>query len=100
MFAGANVTAGAMANPQAVNDIVATTYDKSVTVDVLKNDIDMTSCGQMVVDTVAGSGLRKGTLTINADKTLTYVPDRTKFGIDSVEYSVRCGTDAPVKAKV
>jgi hypothetical protein len=75
---------------EANGDVAMTNYNHSTNIDVLKNDnlacfVDLT---KLTLDTVAGSGLRNGSLTINPDKTLTYIPKNNISGIDSVDYTV------------
>ncbi|MDR2125250.1 MAG: FG-GAP-like repeat-containing protein, partial [Prevotellaceae bacterium] len=74
----------------AYDDMVAAIYNQPIDIDVLAND--SVSClpdlTQLKIDTVAGSGLHKGSIVINSDKTLTYTPNHNVFGIDSVDYTI------------
>ncbi|MDR2285926.1 MAG: hypothetical protein LBE04_00385 [Prevotellaceae bacterium] len=75
---------------KANNDVAIVTYNQPKIIDVLAND-SMRCCtdlNALTIDTVAGSGLRRGSLRINPDKTLTYTAGNNVFGIDSVDYTV------------
>ncbi|MDR2127410.1 MAG: Ig-like domain-containing protein, partial [Prevotellaceae bacterium] len=78
---------------KAFCDTVLLLFNDIVKFDALANDMFNCSRNQLIVDTVAKSGLRKGSLTINDDQTFTYKPVKNTFGIDSVEYSIEYGTD-------
>ncbi|MFJ4109633.1 cadherin-like domain-containing protein [Oerskovia enterophila] len=73
--------------PRAVDDVVATTQDVPVTIDVLANDTDVES----VTVTAGQTGPFHGAVVVNADNTITYTPEPGFFGIDSFTYTV---TDA------
>jgi hypothetical protein len=75
---------------EANNDVAIVTYNQPKIIDVLAND-DMKCCPNLKaakIDTVAGSGLHRGSLHINSDNTLTYTAKNNVFGIDSVDYTV------------
>ncbi|MDR2064592.1 MAG: Ig-like domain-containing protein, partial [Prevotellaceae bacterium] len=78
---------------KAVSDTILFIFNDSVKLDALANDLFDCDKSQVVVDTVAGSGLSKGSLVINADKTFTYTSNKNEFGIDSIKYFIACGTD-------
>ncbi|MDR1553143.1 MAG: gliding motility-associated C-terminal domain-containing protein [Prevotellaceae bacterium] len=77
-------------NNVAVNDIVSVMFEQPVTFDVLANDFIACNISQVNINIISSLA---GNLTVNADKTLTYTPVNNTFGIDSVEYSITCGTD-------
>jgi hypothetical protein len=73
-----------------VNDSATTTVSMPVTIDILAND-DYSECtGSIALDSVAGSGLHYGILTISVDKMFVYTPNAGHFGIDSVDYELSC----------
>ena len=71
--------------PDARNDSVVTLQDRPVTVNVLAND-SIPSPGTTNFAVVAQPG--NGTLTVNADKTIKYVPNVGFLGSDSFTYSL------------
>ncbi len=73
--------------PTAVNDAVSVDEDTSVTVPVLDNDVDPD--GDPLTITAAQAG--NGTVTINADGTLTYIGDPNFNGVDTVTYTIDDG---------
>jgi hypothetical protein len=79
-----------------VRDYIITT-PVATTFDVLDNDYFGT-CGRDALtafDTIADSGLKRGTLTINADSSFTYTPANPGFlGVDSLMYYIKCGADS------
>jgi hypothetical protein len=92
---GSNLFAGTQSDDlTAVNDVASVVFNSPTEIDALANDV-FKNCTkeQITVDTVAGSGLRRGTIAINSDRTFTYTPQKTAFGIDSVQYSIKCGTE-------
>jgi hypothetical protein len=48
----------------------------------------------MLIDTLAGSSLRCGSLTINGDATITYKADKGMSGTDSLAYVITCDADS------
>jgi ABC-type uncharacterized transport system substrate-binding protein len=75
--------------PVAVNDgPVSTVHDSSVDVNVLANDSDADGDSLMVVSVTQPSN---GSVTINADFSLTYTPDAGFVGDDSFTYTVEDG---------
>jgi hypothetical protein len=76
---------------RAVNDTVVIDYSSKggIGFDALGNDIFTCSMDQISIDTVAGSGLHYGSLTIEPSNGITYKADKG-YGIDSVEYSISC----------
>ncbi|MGY5865609.1 MAG: Ig-like domain-containing protein, partial [Candidatus Thorarchaeota archaeon] len=83
--------------PMATDDEVSTNEDTPVTIDVLANDNDIDSIFLTVVSATAPS---HGTVTINADGTLTYLPDADYHGPDSFTYTVDDGDGATDSATV
>ncbi|MDR1895811.1 MAG: hypothetical protein LBR10_03370, partial [Prevotellaceae bacterium] len=66
-----------------------------VNIDVLAND-NPGACADrnsLTLDTIAGTGLRYGSLTLNPDKTVTYSAFKNAQGVDRISYSVRCNAD-------
>ena len=97
--AGATVTvtveaAGNQA-PQAVDDAVETESKTPVTIGVLINDWDPD--GDALTVTSVSNGV-KGTVTINADGTVTYTPGRKFKGSDNFTYVVSDGLSTAVAA--
>jgi hypothetical protein len=86
------------ANLRAYNDTVWLTYNESITFDALANDVLTCDRNQAIVEIVRNSGLRRGNLAIDGNE-FTYTPAKDIYGIDSVQYSIRCGTDTR-RAKV
>ena len=77
--------------PVAVDDTDSTPEDTPVTTDVLANDSDVDGTldiGSVTV-TVAPAN---GTVTVNADGTVTYTPNANWFGTDTYTYQV-CDDD-------
>ncbi len=67
------------------DDTASTDEDTSVTIDVLAND---TYGSDDTVSVVAASDPANGTVTIEADGTITYVPDPDFNGVDTFAYTV------------
>jgi subtilisin family serine protease len=75
--------------PIAVDDAPAAfDEDASVTIDVLANDTDPD--GDVLAVSWAADG-DHGTVVINADERLTYIPDADYFGTDSFAYGISDG---------
>ncbi|NNF10470.1 MAG: tandem-95 repeat protein [Acidimicrobiia bacterium] len=84
------VTVAAVNDSPAVEDDPATaTEDSSVTIDVLANDSDPDGDPLTVVGTSAPA---HGTVSINPDGTLTYMPVPDFSGTDSFTYTATDGT--------
>ena len=71
--------------PDAVNDTATTSEDHATTINVLGNDTDPD--GDAL--TVTGATALHGTVTINANGTLTYTPNANYNGTDTITYTVR-----------
>jgi hypothetical protein len=84
------VTVTAPNNPPVANDDSATTQeDTPVTIDVLANDTDADGDPLTVTNlTQAGNG----TVSLNADKTVTYTPNSGFVGDDTFTYTANDGT--------
>jgi len=98
-----SITVTAANDPPTANDDSATTQeDKPIaTIDVLTNDTDV---DDDQLTTAAVTQGKNGSVTINADNTLSYNPNANFCGTDSFTYTVRDGkggTDtATVNVKV
>ena len=97
--AGATVTVTVQTagnqTPQAVDDAVATESKTPVTIGVLINDWDPD--GDPLTVTSVSNGV-KGTVTINADSTVTYTPGPKFKGSDNFTYVVSDGLSTAVAA--
>ena len=74
--------------PVAVNDNVSMTTPSVVTIPVLSNDYDPEGSVIKVVSFSQGS---KGSVSLNTDGTINYVPGRSFKGSDSFSYSISDG---------
>ena len=97
--ASVTVTVGGTANqpPLAVDDNASTQEDTAVTIMVLANDSDPD--GDPLILATVGQGA-KGTVTINADGTITYRPHPKSKGSDSFGYTIRDGAGNAASAVV
>ncbi|ETD01673.1 Hint domain-containing protein [Rhodobacter capsulatus] len=73
--------------PDAVNDSAATNFQTAVTVPVLANDTDID--GDTL--TVTGASSPNGTVTVNADGTITFTPETGFTGDATITYTVSDG---------
>nr|WP_250645642.1 Ig-like domain-containing protein [Salidesulfovibrio onnuriiensis] len=87
--------------PVAVDDTATTAEDTPVTIDVLSNDTDVEGDALSVV-TDAGKAptALHGTVTVNADGTLTYTPAANYNGPDTITYTVSDGQGGESTATV
>jgi len=87
--------------PVAVDDLAATTLNKSVKINVLINDIDPDS-GDILTNNGAIVAPKYGSLVLNEDGTFTYTPNEDYLGDDSFTYSVTDGlnTSTAVEVKI
>ncbi|MDJ0660362.1 MAG: Ig-like domain-containing protein, partial [Crocosphaera sp.] len=77
--------------PDALDDIAHTDENSPVVIDVLANDSDID--GDIL--TVDSTGLANhGTVTLNEDGTVTYIPEQDFFGTDSFTYQVTDGINS------
>jgi gliding motility-associated-like protein len=74
--------------PLAVDDAVSTNEDTSVVIDPLDNDTD----GNGDVLDISSATAGNGTVTINDDGTITYVPNPNYCGTDTITYTVCDGS--------
>jgi len=79
--------------PVAIDDQTVTESGKSVVIDVLNNDSDPD--GQ-VISVIGHTQAEHGTITLNANKTLTYTAPSDFTGVVYVQYSISNGTDAAI----
>jgi hypothetical protein len=88
------IVVGAVPDP-VVNDDAATTSEGTpVTIDVLANDVEVDGLTLAVLDP------SNGTVTGNADGTVTYVPNPGFTGKDSFFYTLSDGTSESLRARV
>ena len=86
-------------DPVAADDTAATTPDVAVVVNVLANDTDGAPDGDAL--TVTGTTApANGSVTINADGTVTYTPNTGFTGTDTFDYTVSDGQGGTVTATV
>lgn len=81
--------------PIAMNDTAGTLLNTNVVVDILENDSDADGDPLTVFSAVANNG----SVTINGDGTVTYMPNSDWCGIDTITYIVadgNSGTDTAV----
>lgn len=77
--------------PIAVNDTASTTEDTPLlNIDVLSNDTDPDG-DPLSIDLSFPPKAAHGTVTVNADGTLNYTPDRDFNGVDTVVYRITDG---------
>lgn len=91
-----NVEAGNLP-PVLQNDNVSTTQNTPVNINVLANDSDPENDPLTVVDVTNGVN---GTLTINADNTITYTPTPGFTGLTGFTYTVSDGNGNTASATV
>ncbi|GJD94845.1 Ig-like domain-containing protein [Methylobacterium iners] len=82
--------------PDAVPDTASVAEDDSVTISVLGNDIDPD--GDTLSVTAAQAS--RGSVTINADGTLTYTPNPNFHGTDTITYAILDGNGGTATASV
>ena len=87
----------ANSNPQADNDAQGTDEDTPVVIAVLLNDSDPEGDH---LDVAATSDPAHGSVTVNADGTVTYTPDAEYSGPDSFTYTVSDGNGGTDTATV
>ncbi len=83
--------------PNAVNDAATTDEDSAVTITVLGNDSDIEGDGLSVTETTTPAN---GSVTINADDTVTYTPNADFNGSDSFIYTISDGNGGTAIATV
>ncbi|MEM1278444.1 MAG: Ig-like domain-containing protein [Cyanobacteria bacterium P01_H01_bin.152] len=88
---------GANANPTPVDDAFTTDEDTALTLDVLANDSDPDN-DPLTINSVTQP--TNGSVTINADNTLSYIPAADFNGTDSFTYQVDDGNGGQAIATV
>jgi hypothetical protein len=83
--------------PVAGADSATTPEDTAVTVTVLANDTDADNDALDVVSVTQGTN---GTVTLNADETITYTPALSFYGTDTFTYTVGDGNGGSATATV
>ncbi len=78
--------------PIAIDDAAVTLEDQPVTIVVLSNDGDPEGHAVLVTGVTQPAN---GSVSINADGTVTYVPDPDFSGVDSFTYTICEDTSAP-----
>ncbi|MGJ8582061.1 MAG: beta strand repeat-containing protein, partial [Psychromonas sp.] len=92
------VTVDAVDDPTVTNtDSVITDEDTAINIDVLANDTDEDSDVSPVVSVTNGAN---GSVTLNDDGTVTYVPDANFNGTDSFTYTNEEGTEETVNVTI
>ena len=79
------VTVLANSAPITTEDLAETVSGKSVIIDVLANDNDAEEDALIVISATSENGI----VTINADNTLTYIPNTDFIGIDIINYRIQ-----------
>ncbi|MCH9052990.1 MAG: cadherin-like domain-containing protein [Proteobacteria bacterium] len=74
--------------PVAADDAAATDVDTPVTIAVLANDTDVDGDGLSIAAVSQGAN---GSVTVNADNSITFTPEAGFTGLDSFTYSVADG---------
>jgi hypothetical protein len=82
--------------PVAANDIATTDEDTPVTISVLANDVDPDGDPLTVTTAMASNG----TVTINADGTIGYMPNANFNGTDTITYTISDGNGGASTATV
>ena len=88
---------GGNQNPTPMDDVIGTSEDDAVTIDVLTNDSDPD--GDPLTVTGATDGAN-GSTVVNGDGTITYTPDPGTTGPDSFTYTVSDGNGGTGTATV
>ena len=76
---------GLNVSPSAADDSVTTNEDNAVTISVLENDADPNGDALTLSEATQGAN---GSVVINPDGTLTYMPAPNFFGADSFTYTI------------
>ena len=79
--------------PVANDDSTTTKLDTPVDINVLGNDVNPGGAGTISVlpESLGGAGPKNGTVIINANGTITYIPDNGFCGVDSFTYLLCIG---------
>jgi large repetitive protein len=84
--------------PVAVDDSVIVDEDSLVAINVLSNDTDIEDGNNLTVD--ISTQPQHGTVAVNSDGTVTYVPYDNYFGSDSFVYSIADNSGGLASASV
>jgi len=76
--------------PVAVNDTAATAVNASIAIAVLSNDYD---ADNQAITVVSATSPSNGSVSINADGSVTYKPRRKFTGSDTFSYTISDGVD-------
>lgn len=72
-------------NPDAVDDDISIDEDQAITINILAND-DI--AGEPTTTVTNVSNPSNGTVILNPDNTLTYIPTANFFGVDNLTYTI------------
>lgn len=75
--------------PEAIDDAAATPVDTPIDIDVLANDMDIDGDTLSITGTPTATN---GTVSVNADGTLRFVPDAGFIGTAVIQYTMTDGT--------
>jgi len=73
--------------PEAVTDTAIVNEDSSIVINVLENDTDVDGDVLSVVNADAANGI----VSVNADNTITYIPNADFNGLDTINYVISDG---------
>ena len=73
--------------PKAVDDVITITQNSNIKIAIQNNDV-AGSAPIVVISVVITNQPLSGTLTINADGTVTYTPNKGYFGNDDFKYTI------------
>uniref|UniRef100_UPI00359360AA T9SS type B sorting domain-containing protein n=1 Tax=Pricia sp. TaxID=2268138 RepID=UPI00359360AA len=93
----ATVTIEVLPIVDAIDDLVATTQNSSLDIDILANDNDIPSIGTLTTTNPSNGNITRnngGTLNNPSDDTITYTPDNGFLGNDSFTYTL-CDDASP-----
>lgn len=77
-------------SPEAIDDAASTPVDTPVTIDVLSNDLDEDGDTLSIVGTPTATN---GSVSVNPDGTLNFIPDAGFTGTAVITYTMTDGTD-------
>ena len=83
--------------PVAVNDSASTPRETAVTINVLENDSDSNGDTLTVISATSAQG---GTIIINPDQSITYLPADNFIGTDTVTYEISDGNGGTASATI
>ncbi|CUV66116.1 hypothetical protein, putative hemolysin type calcium binding protein [Sulfurovum sp. enrichment culture clone C5] len=82
--------------PEANNDVATIFEDSSININILGNDIDSNG-DKLIISSISSNN---GTVSINSDGTLHYVPNENYNGIDTIHYTISDGRGGTSSAEV